>query len=105
MLRRGERGAPPDLARRLAEGSTHLGDATVHGRLIDLQGFQALQTGGTARVPGELLHVRDATLWDALDAYEGVGEAGWYQRELVVALDRDGQPRSAWSYTAPGREP
>lgn len=99
------RDQPGKEVARLAAGSKPLGPAHVRGELVDLHGHPALSVGRGGRVDGELVHVTDAGLWDALDAYEGVGEAGWYRRELVVASDRDGQPRSAWSYTAPARGP
>lgn len=87
-------------ARRLAAGSTHLGTAWTRGELQDLHGFPALVQTGAGRVDGELLHVRDAGLWAELDAYEGVGEGGWYRRQLVIAIDASDQPRSCWTYVA-----
>jgi gamma-glutamylcyclotransferase (GGCT)/AIG2-like uncharacterized protein YtfP len=99
-LRRGEPG--PEAA-RLAAGSRLLGLAHVRGEMIEVQGHRALLVGRGERVEGELLHVTDPALWAELDAYEGVGEAGWFRRELVVAIDEQGQPRSAWSYTAHAR--
>jgi gamma-glutamylcyclotransferase (GGCT)/AIG2-like uncharacterized protein YtfP len=96
-------GQDNDEARALAAGSSPLGAAYVYGALMDLQGHAALQpTGsGRGRVNGELVLIRDEALWTRLDAYEGVGEPGWYVRGLVVAIDAHGQPRSAWAYVAP----
>lgn len=95
-------GGPPEaIAATLAVGVTHLGAAWTRGTMADLHGFQALQTKGSDRIEGELLRIQDAATWTALDAYEGVGEAGWYERRLVVAVDAAGQPRSAWAYVAP----
>lgn len=92
--------AANEASRLLAAGSRPLGPAHVRGRLLDLQGFPALVPGREGRVDGELVQVTDPALWERLDAYEGVGEAGWYRRGLVVALCRD-EPRSAWAYVAP----
>lgn len=106
----GDPRAPAAIAQAVAAGTTRLGAAQVAGRLVARDGFPALVVGGEARVPGELLHVRDPALWDALDAYEGVGEPGGYRRELVVALDATGAARSAWAYAVaadagPGEAP
>ena len=87
-------------AARLAAGSSSLGPAHARGHLTQLHGQPALVVGRGGRVDGELVHVTDRTLWDHLDAYEGVGEVGWYRRELVVVIDEAGHPRSAWAYTA-----
>lgn len=86
-------------AKHLASHSQSLGRAYVHGELVDVQGFPGLVPGRTGRIDGLLLLVQDEAIWDRLDAYEGVGEDGWYGRELVVAIDQRGDPRSAWAYT------
>ena len=88
-----------DEARHLAAHSKPLGTAYVHGQLVELQGFPALVPGRTGRIDGALLLVNDEALWARLDAYEGIGEDGGYRRELVVAIDQRGDPRSAWAYT------
>ena len=92
-------GEDNDESRALAAGSKPVGPAHVRGRLVPVQGHLALLAGGGGRVDGELVHVTDPALWERLDAHEGVGEAGWYKRGLVVALCRD-EPRSAWAYLA-----
>lgn len=88
---------------RLAVRSRNLGPAYVHGTLVDVQGHQGLVSAKAgARVQGDLLLIDDESVWAEIDAYEGVGEPGWYARGLVVAIDQHGQPRSAWAYVAPG---
>ena len=84
-------------------GSRWLGPAFVHGTMRDVRGHPGLVPGrtGSGRIEGELVHVTDASLWERLDAHEGVGEEGWYVRGLVVAIDGKGDARSAWAYVAP----
>lgn len=88
-----------DAARRLASAARWICKAHVRGTLTQRHGFPALTTGRTGRVDGELVLVDDA-LWAWLDEHEGVGEPGWYRRELVVAVDDKAEPRSAWTYVA-----
>lgn len=93
-------GQPNPASDRLASGSRSLGRAHVRGGLTQVHGFPALLPKGTQRIDGELLLVEEEALWEVLDRHEGVGEAGWYRRTLVVAIDDKGQARSAWTYMA-----
>lgn len=88
-------------ARHLHQGSDLVGPAYVHGHLTDVQGFPGLVVGRAGRIEGELRLIRDDALWAELDKHEGVGDEGWYIRQLVVAIDKNGDPRSAWAYTSP----
>lgn len=93
------RGQDNPEAHHLAASSRWVAKAHVRGTLGQLHGFPALTPGRSGRVDGELVLIDDA-LWPWLDQHEGVGEPGWYRRELVVALDERGDPRSAWTYVA-----
>lgn len=93
------RGQPNDEAKHLEANSRWIAKAHVRGTLRQVHGHPALTPSPAGRVDGELLLIDDA-LWPWLDEHEGVGEPGWYRRELVVALDDKGEPRSAWTYVA-----
>jgi gamma-glutamylcyclotransferase (GGCT)/AIG2-like uncharacterized protein YtfP len=79
---------------RLLEGSaTFLGEARVHGTLLDLRGYPGL-VDGPGWVRGELYRLHDAELLRTLDREEGYN---FERRRAGVSLS-DGRRSRAWVY-------
>lgn len=90
---------------RLHRSSTHLGDASIPGRLVDLGDYPGLVLTAVAgeHVHGELVRLTDPdTCLQWLDVYEDIdrrdGNDGAYRRVARPVRQLNGETQLAWLY-------
>jgi gamma-glutamylcyclotransferase (GGCT)/AIG2-like uncharacterized protein YtfP len=95
-------GHAPKSMRALCDRLTHIGPASIAGRLYDLGPYPAVVTGGDECVLGELLEVDGDDTWRELDRYEGCprpGEGdGLFRRVRTIATSESGDRLDCWVY-------
>ncbi len=87
------------MAALLRACAEFVGVGLMSGRLYDQGAYPAAvyDEGTPARVVGDVFRLLDATVVAELDAYEGVGAHGEYERRQVP-VEVDGQVRLCWVY-------
>jgi gamma-glutamylcyclotransferase (GGCT)/AIG2-like uncharacterized protein YtfP len=109
-LRQGS--APAEIAEAVRK-LQHLGRGIARGHLYDLGAYPgaifavrdagASGAEGYAEIEGEIYEAPDATIWQALDAYEGF-EPGdpaaslFVRREIEVRMIESGENALCWAY-------
>lgn len=102
-------GARHPMHALVSQGGQSLGAGRVQGRLLRVDWYPGLVLSGpTGWVLGEVWRLRDATVLEPLDRYEGCGPEDprphEYDRVRVQVQMADGSRRQAWTYVYRGSQ-
>lgn len=93
------------MSRFLHAHAEFIGNAYIHGKLYDLEGYPGAVAGNTPseRVYGNLFKIKDTeAVFKVLDDYEGIGDGNptdyEYVRTHVTAFLENGNKVSTWFY-------
>ncbi|WP_100611293.1 gamma-glutamylcyclotransferase family protein [Confluentibacter lentus] len=93
------------MSRFLHSNSEFIGNAYIHGKLYDLEGYPGavVSDDPSERVYGNIFKIKDTqVVFKVLDDYEGIGDGNpidyEYLRTQVVAYLEDGAEVATWFY-------